>query len=486
MKDILNNTYGILVYQEQIMQLAQQLAGYSLGEADMMRRAMGKKKRSEMALHEEKFVKGAVERNIKKEKAEEIFRLMAQFADYGFNRSHSVAYAYLAFQTAYLKAHFPTYFFSAVLSNESQDTAKIYKYANELRAVGLKLLPPDINESEIGFTPLEDGVRFGLSAIKGIGVASVEAIVRAREKGRFTSLFEFIGRVEQGTVNRRALESLICAGAFDSLNPTDATINLWRAQLMESVNSALNYGQRVWNDKHNGQNALFGGTESPDNASEKMPDVKPWTPKEICTQEKNAIGFFLSTHPLDDYQKILSDLGIRNLADFEEIRAGENITLAGIVSSLQVRHSKKGNRFCIFKLEDQSSGAKCLAWAETYSKHSELLKDDEILVIEGRVESVDGQEVTVIINQAQILAEIVPLRSRRLEVTLLQSICDDFYLDEMVKLLSLQTGRCEVELLVELEDKILVKVISQPLRIQGTTQIEEMLTHKGCRVRWVL
>ena len=257
MKDILNNTYGILVYQEQIMQLAQKLAGYSLGEADMMRRAMGKKKRSEMALHEEKFVNGAVERNIKKEKAEEIFRLMAQFADYGFNRSHSVAYAYLAFQTAYLKAHFPTYFFSAVLSNESQDTAKIYKYANELRAVGLKLLPPDINESEVGFTPLADGVRFGLSAIKGIGVTSVEAIVKARNSGKFTSLFEFIARVEQGAVNRRGLESLICAGAFDSLKPISVTINLWRAQLFESVNSALTYGQRVWNDKFNGQNRAF-------------------------------------------------------------------------------------------------------------------------------------------------------------------------------------------------------------------------------------
>ncbi len=207
MKDILNNTYGILVYQEQIMQLAQKLAGYSLGEADMMRRAMGKKKRSEMALHEEKFISGAIARNIKKEKAEEIFKLMAQFADYGFNRSHSVAYAYLAFQTAYLKAHFPTYFFSAVLSNESQDTAKIYKYANELRVFGLKLLPPDINGSDVGFTPLEDAVRFGLSAIKGIGVTSVEAIVTARGKGKFTSIYDFIAKVESGAVTRRGLES---------------------------------------------------------------------------------------------------------------------------------------------------------------------------------------------------------------------------------------------------------------------------------------
>ncbi len=486
MKEILNNTYGILVYQEQIMQLAQKLAGYSLGEADMMRRAMGKKKRSEMAQHEEKFIKGAVERGIKKEKAEEIFKLMAQFADYGFNRSHSVAYAYLAFQTAYLKAHFPTYFFSAVLSNESHDTAKIYKYANELRTVGLKLLPPDINESEVGFTPLEDGVRFGLSAIKGIGVASVEAIVRARRNGKFTSLFDFISKVEPGAVNRRGLESLICAGAFDSLKPDTKPINFWRAQLYYAVNGALLYGQRIWNDKVNGQSGLFGGSETSETALVELPPVEEWSQKEICTQEKSAIGFYLSTHPLDNYRRILNDLKILNLADFEEIRAGENITLAGIVSALQVKHSKKGNRFCIFKLEDQSGGAKCLAWSETYSKYAGLLSDDEILLIEGRVESVDGQEVTVIINQAQKLADIVPMRSRKLEVGLALGLCGEDFLAETVKILSRHTGRCEVELLVELDEKISVRINSQPLRIQGSFQLENDLIQRGCQVRWVL
>ncbi len=486
MKDILSNTYGILVYQEQIMQLAQKLAGYSLGEADMMRRAMGKKKRSEMALHEEKFISGAINRGIKKEKAEEIFKLMAQFADYGFNRSHSVAYAYLAFQTAYLKAHYPTYYFSAVLSNESQDTAKIYKYATELKTVGLKLLPPDINESEVGFTPLADAVRFGLSAIKGIGVVSVEAIVRARRSGKFSSIYDFIGKVEQSAVNRRGLESLICAGAFDSLKPAEMTINLWRAQLFESVNSALAYGQRLWNDKQNGQTGLFAASTSGETVSEKMPVVAQWSQKEICSQEKNAIGFFLSIHPLDDYQQILTDLNIRNLADFEELKVGENITLAGIVSALQVRHSKKGNRFCIFKLEDQSSGAKCLAWSETYSNHSELLKDDEILVVDGRVESVDGQEVTVIINQAQKLSDIVPIRSRKVEVSIPFNICDDTNLNELVKLLSRNTGRCEIDLFLELDKKVVVKINSQPLRIQGSFQIENELKNRGCRVNWIL
>ncbi|MGH9821304.1 MAG: DNA polymerase III subunit alpha, partial [Pyrinomonadaceae bacterium] len=258
MKDILSNTYGVLVYQEQIMQLAQKLAGYSLGEADMMRRAMGKKKREEMAKHEKKFIDGAMANGIKQAHAEEIFKLMAQFADYGFNRSHSIAYAYLAFQTAYLKTHYPSYFFSAVLSHESDDSAKVYKYSSELRSVGLQLLPPDVNESGEGFTPLENAVRFGLSAIKGIGSATINAIERARESGPFKSVSDMISRLEQNSINRRGLESLVCAGAFDSLNNLGVTVNQWRATLFAGVDQILQRGQRAWDDKVRGQSDLFG------------------------------------------------------------------------------------------------------------------------------------------------------------------------------------------------------------------------------------
>src|SRR6476620_4711684 len=235
MKDILQNTYGVLVYQEQIMQLAQKLAGYSLGEADLMRRAMGKKKKEEMDVHREKFVDGAVERGQKKKVAKDIFDLMAKFADYGFNRSHSMAYAVLAFQTAFLKAHYPAYFYAAVLSHEADDSAKVYKYATELKTMGLELLPPDVNESGQGFTPVDDTVRYGLTAIKGLGESSVRSIVEARNDGRFTSLFDFCGRVGTAAVNRRALESLISAGAFDSLMNEGETAGLWRAKLFASI-----------------------------------------------------------------------------------------------------------------------------------------------------------------------------------------------------------------------------------------------------------
>ncbi len=488
MEEILRNTYGILVYQEQIMQLAQKLAGYTLGEADMMRRAMGKKKREEMAVHAEKFVSGSVSRGIEKEKAEEIFSLMAQFADYGFNRSHSVAYAYLAYQTAYLKAHYPAYFYASVLSNESDDTSKIYKYSNELRSAGLQLLPPDINESGVGFTPLNNAVRFGLSAIKGIGTNSVEAIIKARaEKGKFTSLFNFTSRIEQGAVNRRALESLITAGAFDTLKPTETSVNLWRAKLFSGVNAAISHGQRSWNDILKGQTGLFGVQEAEKTDFEgELPSVPEWTQKELSDHEKNAVGFYLSSHPLDEFQSILKDLQILNIADYEEIKAGDRITIAGIVAGFQVRHSKKGNQFCLFRLEDQSTAVKCLAWSEAYTRFTDCLKEEELLIVDGKVESSEGQEITIVLEDVKKLADAVPLKARNVLISLPTDKIDESFLEEVFQILSRSQGKCTVDLNFAVKQGISLKINAQPLRIQGSSQLEQDLREKGCMVKWFL
>ncbi|HEY0427856.1 MAG TPA: DNA polymerase III subunit alpha [Pyrinomonadaceae bacterium] len=487
MKDILQNTYGILVYQEQIMQLAQKLAGYTLGEADMMRRAMGKKKREEMAKHAEKFVSGAVANNIKKEKAEEIFNLMAQFADYGFNRSHSVAYAYLAFQTAYLKAHYAAYFYAAVLSNEAQDTTKIYKYSNELRSAGLKLLPPDINESDADFTPMENAVRFGLNAIKGLGSTSVQAIIEARKRGSFTSLFDFTAKLDQGILNRRGLESLICAGAFDSLMPAEINVNVWRARLFAGIDGSLSHGQKIWQDKMRGQSGLFGANESSvNNFQVELPDASAWSQAELSKQEKAAVGFYLSNHPLDYYRQILTELKILNLGDYEEIKTGAKISLAGIISGFQVRYSKKGNRFCIFRLEDQSTGVKCLAWADTYSKFSEFLRDDELLIVEGRVESNEGQDITIILDDAKKLADAVPQKARNVTITLPEKVFDETLFENLFSILSKNKGNCEVHLNFVLNEKVSLKMLSMPLRMQGSSKIENDLKQFGCQVNWIL
>lgn len=469
------------------MQLAQQLAGYTLGEADMMRRAMGKKKREEMAMHEEKFVEGAVAKLINRKKAEEIFHLMAQFADYGFNRSHSVAYAYLAFQTAYLKAHFPTFFYAAVLSNESQDSAKIYKYSSEMQLGGLKLSPPDINQCGVGFTPAEKSVRFGLSAIKGIGETSVKSIIEARNEGEFTSVFDLTGRLAQGVLSRRGLESLIAAGAFDSLNTEDVSIRRWRAQLYNSVDKALTHGNRVWNDRVRGQSGLFGVETATDNfAALDLEDVNEWSQTELCSLEKSSVGFYLSVHPLDAYSKILADLHIKNIADYEDLKAGDMISIAGIVSDFTARHSKKGNLFCMFKLEDQSKSVKCLGWSEFYEKHRECLRNDEILVVVGKVEANEGQEITFICDEAQALADVVPQKARKIRVEIPLQMTDDKSLSELVGILGKGQGLCEVELICRLEENVRLNIRSEPLRIQGTSRLQNDLSELGCNVEWVL
>ncbi|MBA2379030.1 MAG: DNA polymerase III subunit alpha [Blastocatellia bacterium] len=486
MEDILKNTYGVLVYQEQIMQIAQKLAGYTLGEADLMRRAMGKKDKAQMVPHEEKFVAGAIERGIGKKQAVEIFALMAKFADYGFNRSHSIAYAYLAFQTAYLKAHYPEYFYSAVLSHEADDSAKVYKYSNELRALGLQLLPPDINESDEGFTPSTNAVRFGLSAIKGMGTAAARAIIEARSKQRFTSLYDFVSRIDQGAINRRSLESLITAGAFDTLAPDGVTNNQWRAKLFAAIDAALSYAQNAWTDHVRGQSGLFGTTQEAESGGEDLlPDVKPWSQSDVSRLEKAAIGFYLSAHPLDDYVETLNSLRIRNMADIENIKPGDTLMVAGIVSAAQVRYSKKGNRFCIFRLEDQSTGMKCLVWAEAYGKYAASLKDDEMIIVEGKVEAVEGNETTLIVSALRTLKDTVSRNARSLTITLPTKPIDEEYLQDIYSVLSDTQGRCDVRLQFSIDGLDLL-LESGPIRVQGSHSLETQLVARGCQIEWNL
>jgi DNA polymerase-3 subunit alpha len=485
MKETLSNTFGVLVYQEQIMQLAQRLAGYTLGEADVMRRAMGKKKREAMAKEEKRFIAGAVANGIDKGKAEAIFKLMAQFADYGFNRSHSIAYAYLAFQTAYLKAHYPAFFYAAVLSHESDDSAKVYKYSVELRAMGLELLPPDVNESDEGFTPTRDSVRFGLGAIKGLGHASIAAIIAAREDRRFVSLFDFVSRVDPSAIGRRGLEALVTAGAFDTLMPETSSVNEWRARLYSSIEGALAIGQKAFNDRKTGQHGLFGGgTEAEQGVAGELAEAEPWTQAELSAYEKRAVGFYLSAHPLDDHEELLESCGIVDLADRPPISAGDEIALAGIVSASQVRYSKKGNRFCVFRLEDRSAGVKCLVWAEAYTKSASLIHDDELVIVEGRVETVEGPEITVIVNSVRALEDALPEKARSVTIRLPEG-CGETGLFEIFSVLGGSVGTCDVFLDVPVRD-LDVRLYAAPFRVKGSRRLQRELADSKCEVEWRL
>ncbi len=484
MKEILSNTYGILVYQEQIMQLAQKLAGYSLGEADLMRRAMGKKKREEMAMHEQKFVEGAVGRNIKREKAQQIFSLMAQFADYGFNRSHSVAYAYLAFQTAYLKAHFPEHFYAAVLSNEIQDTAKVFKYTSELRGQGIKLLPPDLNESGMGFTPLQGAIRYGLAAIKGVGTSSVSGILTAREAGAFSSLFDFTERVAQNALNKRVCENLICAGALDSMNAAQPT-TAWRARLHGAIDSALSSGSRAQKNHTHGQSGLFG-LESSSPVQDNLPDSTPWTHATLLAHEKEAVGFYITGHPLEDYQEILTGVGGIKATGLQTQMNGTILSMGGIVTALQVRTTKKGSRFALMRLEDETGSVKCVMWPEVFSRHSAVMADDIPVLLTGKLELTDDGAASIIVDQVEKLSDVLQRKARAIVISFTARELSHSRVEDVFRVLGAHKGECDVYIELALESGLIVRTKPHgSLRIKGSIEIESILQRHGCRVEWL-
>jgi DNA polymerase-3 subunit alpha len=482
MKEILSNTYGIIVYQEQIMQLAQRLAGYTLSEADLMRRAMGKKKREEMALHEQKFIDGAVERAIKRDKAEKIFSLMAQFSDYGFNRSHSVAYAYLAFQTAYLKAHYPEHFYAAVLSNEAQDAAKVFKYSKELRAQGIALLPPDVNESNSGFTPLSEAIRYGLTAIKGLGQSTVNAIAEARQSGPFKSFFDFAERVETSSLNKRVFESLVSAGAFDSLKDARSP-GEWRGALHNSIDSVLSRSQRAKRERQQGQTGLFEATTGEAQLVNEVPPItKGWSRTELLAAEKAAVGFYITGHPLEGYVEVLQNLKAIRSLELTNLNSGSRVSLGGIISELQLRTTKKGDKFALLRVEDEAGGTKCVLWPEIYRKHAALLQNDLPVVVTGRLELSEDNPPTIIAEQVQSMETI----SKNNEFVVLRTPSHgDFpaLLDAILGILSAHPGNCDVTLETLVDEHTLVRIkANSALRVSRGSELEQSLKRLGCAV----
>ena len=355
------------------------MAGYSLGEADLLRRAMGKKKLEEMAKQREHFIQGALERGFPQKKVEKIFDLMEQFAGYGFNKSHSAAYAYLAFVTAYLKAHYPVDFMAALLTSETGNTAKVVKYINECREMGITVLPPDVNHSEWGFTPDDKapggrGIRFGLGAVKNLGQSAVEAIAKAREEnGAFRSLHQLCEKVDLGAVNRRMIESLIKAGAMDSLDGT-------RSQKMAVIDGAMESGQRAWRDRESGQGGLFGEVLE-DHADIPLPGVPDYTDKEKLGGEKEMLGFWVTGHPLDRYDDKISELATHDTSSLEGLGKGAEVKLCGVFTTITRKRNKEGKAWAATTLEDRLGSVEALVFATSYERlAAEVLEDQAVLV----------------------------------------------------------------------------------------------------------
>ena len=407
LKEILQETLGVIVYQEQVMQVANRLAGYSLGEADLLRRAMGKKNAEEMAKQRERFVQGATQRGFPPKKIERIFDLMAQFAGYGFNKSHSAAYALLAYHTAYLKTHYPIEFMAALLTSITGDTDSVVKYINECREMGIAVEPPDINISDANFTPHEQAIRFGLAAVKNVGGNAIETIVAARRKlGRtFRSLYEFCEEVDLRLLNKRVLESLIKSGAMDCFGR--------RAQVMQALDKAIERAQKSQRDAESGQHGLFGvfADEAADHANDALPNVPDWDEQIRLAAEKEVLGFFITGHPLEKYKDKLTDLNALSTEDIGAMKKStgkdENITTAGLISGLRVAKSRRGELWAQAALEDMHGKVELLIFPEAYRKLAEKVKLEIPVLIRGGVRIEEGANPKVTAN------DIIPLDEAR-------------------------------------------------------------------------
>jgi DNA polymerase-3 subunit alpha len=481
MEEILGSTFGVPVYQEQIMHLAQKLAGYSLGEADLMRRAMGKKKIEEMNAHRDRFVEGAAANGIERKLAEDIFKRMSKFADYGFNRSHSMAYAILAFRTAYLKAHFPAFFYASVLTHEAQDSEKIYKYTAELKSMGLELLPPDINESDESFTPIDNSVRFGLTAIKGLGASSIRPIIDERSKGKFRSLSDLCKRVPAGNLNRRALESLISSGALDSLNSKGHSVAAWRSMLFSSIETALRAGQRANEDRSRGQSALFRDDDIDQLEEPNTKQVQPWTLSEMAERERAALGFYLSSHPLDGFRELLESQNVIMIVDAIKMPSGSQVSLAGNIGGLQIRTSKQGNRFANFRLEDRSGTIKCAVLGGNFEKLITKLPNSGSHIVEGRIEVSEGQEPSFKVSEIRSIDDVLLSSARRLQIKLPYESINDAAVEGLLSAISGTRGDCALDLIVFDKD-LRVRLAVDSMKIRPDIQMKRRIEDLGFEV----
>jgi DNA polymerase-3 subunit alpha len=378
LKSVLEETYGVIVYQEQVMQIANIIAGYSLGEADLLRRAMGKKKSEEMAGQREKFVSGARAKGFKDEKKiTRIFDLMEQFAGYGFNKSHSAAYAVLAYRTGYLKARHPEYFMAAILTSERGNQEKVVKYINECREMGIAILPPDINSSDVNFTPSKTGIRFGLAAIKNVGETAITSIVACKP---FKSLFDFCERVDLRTVSKRVVESLIKAGAFD-------TVSADRAQLYVNIDRSIEWGQRKQREREVGQGGLFAAMSGAGDENNVLDPADPWSEGLKLRHEKETLGFYITGHPLRKYAGEVKTYGNATTGLLVEKPSGFDVSIGGLVSALRTMRTKKGELMAVVLLEDWEGIVEVLIFPDTYAKVQKFLDTDAPIFVRGKLDN---------------------------------------------------------------------------------------------------
>jgi DNA polymerase III subunit alpha len=438
LKGILDETYGVILYQEQVMQIANLLASFSLGEADILRRAMGKKKKEEMAAQRAKFIGGCLTNKVAEKKAERIFDLMEEFAGYGFNKSHSCAYALLAYQTAYLKTHYPVEFMAALLTSETGNAEKAVKYINEARGMSISILPPDVNESDLYFTPVGESIRFGLAAIKNVGENTARAVRDSRlGAGEFTTLYDMCERIEAKFLNKRVFESLIKSGAVDSLGP--------RESMLASVDDALAAVQRATRIRESGQHGLFGKAAAPAHIAFELHAAEPWSEAERLASEYAMLGFYVSGHPLAKYASRLQELKCVSLDQIEGQRNGKEITVAVLVVGTRPMRSKKGARWAIYTIQDMTGVQELLAFPESFARLEQILKAGTPLLLKVRVQ-VEEAGTRLSLQEAARLGDLAEKSPSGLRIRIKLENLNDDLLDRLEEILTSYRGSSLVSL----------------------------------------
>ncbi|MBM3296448.1 MAG: DNA polymerase III subunit alpha [Candidatus Aminicenantes bacterium] len=473
LEPILRETRGIIVYQEQVMQLAVQLAGFSLAEADILRKAMGKKKSAMMQEQKQRFLQGVRRRGISAQRAAQLFSQVEKFAEYGFNKSHSAAYALLAYHTAYLKAHHAVHFMSSLLTSEAERgaTDQVVKYLAECQELGIKVLPPDVNFSEVDFSVSEGDIRFGLAAVKNVGRAAAEGIVAARKKrGRFASPFEVMDGLDSRVVNRKVLESLIKAGAFDSLG-------LRRSQCFHLLDAMIDYSHDLQKALAANQTSLFGPeAASPPPMPDEVRGMGEWDETLRLSYEKDALGFYISNHPLVQYGKRLRKLTSHEIAGLDEERdGGREVRLAGVIGAVRPRKTKAdGEPFATFSLEDLSGRIEVAAFPETYNKYYEYIRADGRVWIKGKFTG-EGENRKVVLQQLMPLDEAFSRQAKRVVIKVFVPGLEESVIGELKELLAKHPGECP--LFFDLETPHAHRVVLQSGAISGI-DLSEPLTRR--------
>jgi DNA polymerase-3 subunit alpha len=442
LEEILKETYGVIVYQEQVMQIASVLGGFSLGEADLLRRAMGKKKKKVMEAQRKKFLDGANERNLDGTKARRIFELMEQFAGYGFNKSHSTAYALLAYQTAYLKAHYPVQFMAALLTSEMSNTDKVVQYLKEAHEMGISVLHPDVNSGEVCFLGSKEGhINFGLAAVKNVGESATKSILSARDEvGEFKSFYEFFEEVDLRSVNKRVVEALIKCGAFDSIYPK-------RKSLFEILDRAMDQGHKVQRDRLSGQQGLFDS--SPDDSSQAadmaIPDHGEWRDREKWSFEKETLGFYLTGHPLQKYEFELQSFSRFSTSQITDEMGGKDVSIGGMVAGVRQLRTRKGDAMAVIQLEDMEGTIEVLLWPNVYESYREQLESEFPVLVRGRCDVDARGDIKLICSEVLSLASVWKEAVEKACIRIPVSAIEEPRILEFDALLRRFRGKCSVE-----------------------------------------